>query len=249
MGKGIAHFCHAGLDPASRYSEKQVAVHIFWGKAAGNMKSISRLLNIIIIICCLVLAASYFLPTESTWSPFDAWHGYYDSAGEFVSGWNVGLVEVFPYAAGLIILLVLALSRWPIVGAILIMSFSVVWFASVLYEVVGATNFSSARFASFWPILIVLIAVPMLALGILVLFKFRTQARLLTLATLLAIVAIIQQAYSIAWYLLEDRLLLNIGSVTGVVAAAIISVSLLVQRQICVLSEKAEATQKQDAGK
>ena len=85
-----------------------------------------------------------------------------------------------------------------------------------------------------------------MALGILVLFKFRTKVRLLTLATLLAIVAIIRQAYSIAWYLLGDRLFLNIGSVTGVAAAAIIFVSLLIQRQICLSSEKAGVAQEQD---
>jgi len=211
------------------------------------MDKIKNLLNVIIVVCSLLLAASYFLPTEASWSPSDAWYGYYDSAGEFVSGWNVGLAEIFPYAAGLIILFVLALSRWPTVGAGLIMGFSVVWFASTVYEVVGDSSFSSHRFPYFWPLLTVLIAVPALALGILVLFKFRTKVRLLTLATLLAIVAIIHQAYSIAWYLLEDRLFLNIGSVTGVAAAAIIFVSLLIQRQICLSSEKAGVTQEQDS--
>ena len=77
------------------------------------MDKTKNLLNVIIVICSLLLAVSYFLPTEASWSPSDAWHGYYDSAAEFVSGWSDGLVEIFPYAAGLIILLVLALSRWP----------------------------------------------------------------------------------------------------------------------------------------
>ena len=194
------------------------------------MDRVKSLLNLTIVICSLLLAASYVLPTEASWSPSDAWYGYYNASGEFVSGWNVGLVEVFPYAAGIIILLVLALLRWPKVAASLIMAFSIVWFASAVYEELGVAHHSSHRFPYLWSILTLLIAVPALAFAILVLWKLRTKARVLTLAAALAAVAILQQAYSIAWYLPKDRLLLNIGSVTGVTAAAVIFVALLVRR-------------------
>ncbi len=209
------------------------------------MDKVKNLLNVIIVLCSLLLAASYFLPTEASWSPSDAWYGYYNTAGDFVSGFNVGLVEIFPYAAGLIILLVLALLRWPTVGAFFIMGFSIVWLVSAAYEELGVADHLSHRFPNLWPILLVLIAVPASALALLVLWKFRTQARVLTLAAILAAVAILHQAYSIAWYLLEDRVLLNIGSVTGVATAAVIFVGLLVQRQICLSSEKAVMTQEQ----
>ena len=210
------------------------------------MDKIKSLLNVIIVICSLLLAVSYFLPTEASWSPSDAWYGYYNAAGEFVSGLNVGLVEIFPYAAGIVILLVLALLRWPKVGALLIMGFSIVWFASAVYEEVGVADCLSYRIPNLWPILTLLIAIPGLAFAILVLWKFRTQARVLTLATIMVAVAIVHQAYSITWYLLEDRLFLNIGSVTGVTTAAVIFVSLLIQRQICLSSKKAGSTQEQD---
>lgn len=62
------------------------------------------LLNTLMIISCLVLATSYFLPVEREWAPVDAWLGYY-SGEQFISGFNIGLVEVFPLGVGLIILL------------------------------------------------------------------------------------------------------------------------------------------------
>ena len=60
----------------------------------------------------------------------------------------------------------------------------------------------------------------------------RQKVAVLTFAMILAFSSILQQAYSIAWFFLEDGLLLNIGSVTGITAASVIFISLLFQRQL-----------------
>ena len=67
--------------------------------------------------------------------------------------------------------------------------------------------------------------------------KARRQTAILTLAILLAISSILRQACSIAWYLLEDGLLLNIGSVTGVTAATVVLLGLMIKRQIYIGQE------------
>lgn len=41
------------------------------------MKNYSQLTNVVVVVCCLILATSYFLPVENLWSPADAWRGYY----------------------------------------------------------------------------------------------------------------------------------------------------------------------------
>ena len=73
---------------------------------------------------------------------------------------------------------------------------------------------------------------------ILALWKLRKKIVVLTLAAILAAGSILQQACSIAWYRLEDELFLNIGSVTGVAAGAVLFVALLVQKQVHLAIEK-----------
>ena len=58
------------------------------------------------------------------------------------------------------------------------------------------------------------------------------QITVLTFAAILAVSSILYQSCSIAWYLIEDGLLLNIGSVIGVTSATTLFVALLIQRQI-----------------
>jgi len=194
------------------------------------MKDINRLLNVIIVISCLLLIISYFLPVESSWSPRDAWYGYYDAGGQIVKGFNVGLIEVFPYAVGVIILITLAISKIPIAGVLIIILFSIAWVTSSVLEVVSVTGTEYYKFTKLWLGLAASIIPVVLISIILVLWKVRGKKVITTLAIILVVSSILQQVVSILWFLLEDNLL-NIGSVTGMSAAAVLLVALLIKRQ------------------
>ncbi len=196
------------------------------------MKDINRLLNVIIVISCLLLIISYFLPVESSWSPRDAWYGYYDAGGQIVKGFNVGLIEVFPYAVGVIILITLAISKIPIAGVLIIILFSIAWVTSSVLEVVSVTGTEYYKFTKLWLGLAASIIPVVLISIILVLWKVRGKKVITTLAIILVVSSILQQVVSILWFLLEDNLLLNIGSVTGMSAAAVLLVALLIKRQV-----------------
>lgn len=195
------------------------------------MKNINRLLNLIIIISCLLLIISYFLPVESSWSPRDAWYGYYDVVGQTIEEFNVGLIEVFPYAVGAIILITLALIKIPIVGVLIIILFSIMWITSLALEVFRIIMAEYYEFTLLWLGLAASIVPVMLIFIILVLWNTRGKKAILTLAIILAVSSILQQVCSILWFLLEDNLLLNFGSVTGMCSAAVLFVVLLIKRQ------------------
>lgn len=187
------------------------------------------LLNTVMIISCLVLATSYFLPVEREWAPVDAWLGYYigEHGEQFISGFNIGLVEVFPFGVGLIILLAFALSRCPKVGFFAMVLFAIVWIISVLLEVIRIVRNPNYEFRFLWLVLAVVIILAMIIISLLCLRRPLHMTSVLRLCAILATCSILQQSGSITYYLLEDRLLLNIGSVTGVAAAATLLVSLL----------------------
>jgi len=184
------------------------------------------LLNTVMIISCLVLVTSYFLPVEREWAPVDAWLGYY-SGEQFISGFNIGLVEVFPFGVGLIILLAFALSRWPKVGFFAMVLFAMVWAISVVLEVIRIVRNPNYEFRVLWLVLAVVIIPAIIIISLLCLRRSLHMTSVLRLGAILATCSILQQSYSITYYLLEDRLLLNIGSVTGVTASATLLVSLL----------------------
>ncbi len=150
------------------------------------MQSIKRLLNITIVISCFLLAASYFLPTEALWSPSDAWTGYYIASGQFVTGLNVGLIEVFPYAVGPIVLLILALSRWPKVGIVVaVVSFVAGVVSLVIWGMDGITGTLLYKFPKLWLILEAVLIPLVAVIMIIALWKFRQKTDVLTLAAIL----------------------------------------------------------------
>ena len=191
------------------------------------------------------MAASYFLTIEPSRSPSDAWSGYYDPPGHSVSESNVRLVEIFPYAAGIIILFVLTLSRWPKAGAILIMFFSIAWFASTLCEEIPVADQLSYRFPDLGPVRAFVLAVPMIILAIFVCLEFGIKAPVLMLAAILAAAAILHHTYSIGWYLQGGDPSLHTASVAGAATATVLFASLLIYRQIYLSPEKAEETLEQ----
>ncbi len=197
------------------------------------MEKTVHILIVIIFISAFLLAVSYFIPVEESWSPSDAWHGYYEASGNFVAGFNVGLIEVFPFGVGIIILLTLALLRWPRICIVKLAIFSTVWILSLALEVNYIFwNPSLYRLSKLWIILAALLVPFLVFILVLALRKSLNQIAVLTFATILALSSILYQLFSIAWYLIEDGQLLNIGSVTGVTSATTLFVVLLIQRQI-----------------
>ena len=180
----------------------------------------------ITFICIVVLAISYFLPVEDSWSPVDAWKGYYDASGH-VDDLNSAVFEVFPFAAGLIILFALLLLRFPKIPIIMIIIYGLIWAVSVTVESFRIKTSSGYRFENFWYIFAIATICCLFVILLLTILKFKNRLAVLSLCLLLAAASLIQQSCSIAWYILEDGQLLNIGSVTGPATATGLIISLL----------------------
>jgi len=193
------------------------------------MLSLKKLLSGVSVVSCLVLAMSYFLPAAGVWAPVDAWRGYY-SGGEFITGFNLGLVEVFPFGAGAIVLLTLALYKRPKVGFITMVIYAALWVVSLVCELVRIAAGGAYSFGNLWLITGVVIIPGVVVVTIMCLRKSQATIAVLTMTAALACSSILQQSCSIAWYLIEDKLLLNIGSVMGLSAAATLFVSRLYVR-------------------
>ena len=192
----------------------------------------NKLINVVIVISCTVLAGSYFLPVEASWSHFDAWQGYYIGE-EFVTDFNMALVDTFPFAVGVVLLAALALSRRPTVSVAVLVMFAAAWGVSLALAVARIVQTPHSEFRMLWLLLAVLFAATVLIVGILFLRKYPRTAAGLILGAILAVSSVLQQSCLIAWYLLEDKLLLNVGSVTGMAGAAVLFVGLLVKKEAC----------------
>jgi hypothetical protein len=195
------------------------------------MPGTEKLLNTIICIAAFVLIISYFLPVEASWSPVDAWKGYYDAGGEN-TGLSIGLIEAFPFAVGLIALMVILLLRYPKITVAVCVVFSVVWAVIVILEVNRIRTSGGYRFGNFWFIFASAVIFCLFVFLLMVLFRAKIKTVALTLCLLLAVASLIQQICSVAWSVLEDNLLLNIGSVTGISGATSLIICLLIKTQL-----------------
>ena len=192
------------------------------------MKKAEYFLNATLIVSSLVLTLTYFLPVESSWAPFDAWKGYWEpSTGRIVQGLSTSLLEVFPYGVGVIVLLGLALRQWPTVCISKIIAFSIGWASIAIYCVFQIAKDELYNFPKLWAIMGAMIIIPMILALFYVGWKFpKTKVSQIFLILLVAC-SLLQQMCEIAWYLLEDGLLLNIGSVTGITSATILLIGLI----------------------
>jgi len=130
-------------------------------------------------------------------------------------------------------LLTLALLRWPRICIIKLAIFSTLWVLSLALEVNYIfRNPSLYRLSKLWITLAALLVPFLVFILVLVLRKSLNQIAVLTFATILALLSILYQLVSITWYLIEDGLLLNIGSVIGVTSATTLFIALLIQMQI-----------------
>lgn len=199
------------------------------------MQRIERLADIVIIVACILLSASYFLPVEETWIPFDAWRGYYvgGSPGEFISGWDVALVEVPPYAAGLIILISITLLRQPKTGILLMTILMGSWVFSIACSTMRLLRLSDIKFPILWLVIAVFLVPTMLIIALFSLRKVNKQTSVLKLATIIAISSVLHQLCNIAFFLFEDNLFLNIGCVTGIAAGIALFIGLLIKKEAC----------------
>jgi len=195
------------------------------------MQKVTQLTNVLIVVSCLILAASYFLPAETWWSPFDAWRGYY-VGDEFVKDFNMALIETFPFGVGVIVLVALALSRRPLASVVALVVFAFAWGISLVWEVSRIARTSHYQYRMLWLGLAASIVPTIILIILLFLRKYQKMITVLSIGAVLAVSSILQQSCLIAWYLLEDKLLLNIGAVTGMVGAAVLLVALLIKRQV-----------------
>jgi len=157
--------------------------------------------------------------------------------GEFVKGPEVIMVEVFPYATGLIILLSLLLVKWSKLCNVSIILFMALWMTFLLWYLTEIVSISGMNFPRLWLILAVAIIVPIIIIILRILIRPNQQTTVLALTAILAGGSLLYQAGSVAFCFLEDRLLLNIGSVTGIMAATVLFVCLLIKRQLIMDNE------------
>ena len=190
------------------------------------MKLTKILMNTIAFIGGLILAGSYFLPVEAWWSPMDAHLGYC-SGGIFIEGMDVVAAEAAPYAAGLVIALMILLMRWRVVSMLLGLAAAIAWIVCDVLYIHHVWKLQLISGSELWVIQAMLAVPTLLMVTLLSIRRIRTTRGAMCVAALLAISAILQQGYSIASFLIDDRLLLNIGSVTGVAGATAILVALL----------------------
>lgn len=197
----------------------------------GNMDKINRLLNVVLWLGGLLLAASYFLPVEADWSPLRISWGYC-IGGKFVQGPVVMITETAPYAAAAIILLMVSLARWNKVCVAIAVGTFAVWISSLAIYVIRLVALPLIEFPQLWKGL-ALVLLPIIATIVLLVAKrFNKPTAVLSLVSILAVSSILQQESTIAIFLLEDNLLLNIGSVTGVAGAVSMLIALLVRRAL-----------------
>jgi zinc transporter ZupT len=112
------------------------------------------------------------------------------------------------------------------------------------WEVARIVQNPHYEFRMLWLALAVSIIPALILVNILFLRKYQRMTTTLILGAVLAASSILQQSCLIAWYLLEDKLLLNVGSVTGMTAAAVLFVGLLVKKEAC---GRLGASKQQDA--
>lgn len=194
------------------------------------MKKAKYFLNATLIVSSLVLTLTYFLPVEASWAPFDAWKGYLEpSTGRFVQDIPTSLLEVFPYAVGVIVLLGFALRQWPTICISKIKVFLIGWASIAIYCVFQIAKDELYNYPKLWAIMGAMIIIPMILALFYVGLKLPKAKVSQIFLILLAACSLLQQMCEIAWYLLEDGLLLNIGSVTGITSATILFIGLIVR--------------------
>jgi len=201
------------------------------------MRATKLFTNITILMCSGILVASYFIPVEASWAPVDAWQGYM-AGGKFLEGSDVASFEMAPYAVGLLVLIVLALFRWTKVALILLTTFMGLWIFVGAWYVYRLFTLPEIRFPLVWPILMLSIVIPSVIFRIVIARKSNQKKFVWFYLMILAMASFLQQSCSIAFALLEDKMLLNIGFVSGIAAAAVLIVSLFVRGQIQIELER-----------
>ena len=212
------------------------------------MQGISRLLNIIIIICCLVLVASCFVPTGLSSSPAGRWIDVGD-IGPFLSdlpGFFTDrqfipilahfLADTFPYAVGVVVLLILALLERHRVCTVILAIVSITWTASLTYGVIDNVG-TSSELLQLWMIQRIVIILSFVIVIVLTLCRTPKATTVLAGAAFLAAMSVLSQSYPMVLLYFRYGIPPDRGSVTSVAAAAVLFVTLLAQRKLSVASE------------
>ncbi len=199
-----------------------------------NAHNLVRLVIAVGCVGAILLIASCFIPAEGQiWSPYRMAFGYSIGGGN-MSGWAVSIVEIGPFALGAAILVAGAVRKWPECSSFVLVSYAAVWLVAGAVYLVDLAGIPGLRYGRQW----VWASIALIALFAAVFAALRGFGKrklhytsLLTLSLVLVAGSIIQQATGIAYYLLEDGMLLNVGAVTGEVGAVMLFISLLLLRQ------------------
>ena len=111
-------------------------------------------------------------------------------------------------------------------------TFTAAWIFVVAWHLIRFLNSPEMNFPLLWIVLMLSIVNPAVVFLFVIARKSKQERLVWVFLATLALVSLLHQSCSIAFFLLEDELLLNIGSVTGIAAAAVLSVSLYVRGQI-----------------
>ncbi len=193
------------------------------------MKQIERFADVVIVISAIVLAGSYFLPVEMGWAPVDSWRGYAVGGG-FVAGWDVIAMEMWSNVAALVILLAMAIRKW---GGLCIGILAVFMWAAIVSVSVYMARYArlpEMSAAGLWwgtTAAVIVSGVIVVALSI---KRLSSEGAIWTMLIVLSVAALVFQAGSVAFCLIEDRLLLNVGSVTSVSSACLLAAGITVRR-------------------
>jgi hypothetical protein len=207
--------------------------------------------RVIIVISGLLLAGAFYMPLEGNWAPHHARDGY-PVQGAFVQSPALFAVEVAPYAVGLAVVLMLALSFVPLLRLALGVLYALAWIVAVQW---AQLTLAKALGVDYW--LAIGSGLSLLALAALVvaIVKARWTVRTYFLERMLIIASLVQQAYSIVFCLTLDKMLLNYGAVAGVAGATGLLVALLTcpppeieeLEEQAIQAEKEQETQAEEA--
>ncbi len=185
-------------------------------------------INFCIILSCLMLILTYFLPVEAQWKPFDAWKGYWEpGTGRVIQSTLISLFAIFPYGVGLIVLLGLVFRQFPKACMLKSLLYFIGWVSVGVYRIHEIAKDELYNHPKLWGFLGTIIILSLTSVFFCVGRKFSKMKACQIYLILLALGSLLQQMCEIAWYLLEDGLLLNIGSVTGITSATTLLICLV----------------------
>ena len=179
----------------------------------------------IAIFASLLAIGAYFMPFEShSWSSWKMAYGYV-IGGAFISGPIVFVVETASSVGGIVVLLSLALSRWPRLVVSLTNVYFFAWLGFYIAYLVTFFGLPSLNFTSIWLLLTYTLLPVIICTWILLTLRGWKRQSINGILFFLAFLFLADCILEIVFVLLEDQMLLNYGAVVSTVAAVLIMIA------------------------